>query len=288
MKAYLAEKIFPCMDFPLKVSCSSQLASMPQHYHDFVELVLVRQGHSIHNIYTNGADGKISYGIMQGDVFSIMPGEVHEYDRSKRFVVYNLAFHQQLISPEAANMEKLPSWRALYDPNPGIIRSKIHLTLSEHLAAEQCLKKIILELSSKKAGFRLSAKNALIDFLIIAGRANSIGWKTMKSGDNSGIIGSIEAMQTALNQPFDLNFYAKIASMSVSSYTRKFREATGLSPLDYFFCMRMEQIRWLLAETDLPLEEIAFQCGFCDTSYMIKSFRVHQGITPAKYRQIIR
>ena len=287
MKKYLAEKIFRIENFPLMATYASQLPSMPPHCHDFIEIVLIGQGHSIHNIHT-GESGELSYGLIQGDVFSVMPGEIHEYSESKNLVIYNIAFQKEIIADEIGELSKLNSWADLFNPSPGIIRNKIHLALSGRLAAEKCLKKMILEFSLKKSGFKLNAKIALLEFLIIAARTTAMEWKTSVKSNSPGIFESIRVMEEFSEKPFNLKSFAKIAAMSVSSYTRKFREATGLSPLDYFIGLRIEKVRWFLAETDLSISEIAFKCGFCDTNYMIKVFRIRQGITPGKYRSLVR
>ena len=287
MKIYLAEKVFRHEDFPLMVTYAPQRVSMPPHHHDFIEIVLIGQGHSIHTVQA-GEAGELSYGLIQGDVFSIMPGEIHKYSESKHLVVYNLALQKELIANEMEELSQLSSWAALFTPKPGTKRDKIHLALADRLAAERCLKKIVLELSLGKSGFKLSAKLALLEFLVIAARSLTLECEASGGLKNSCILESISAMEEFPEKPFHLESFAKIAAMSVSSYTKKFREATGLSPLDYFLGARMEKVHWLLAETNLSIAEVAARCGFCDTSYMIKLFRLKEGITPGKYRGLVR
>jgi len=287
MKIYLAEKVFRHEGFPLMVTYAPQRASMPPHRHDFIEIVLIGQGHSIHSVET-GEGGEFSYGLIQGDVFSIMPGETHKYSESKHLVVYNLALHKEIIAGEMDELARLSSWAALFSPKPGARRDKIHLPLSERLAAERCLKKIILELSLGKSGFKLNAKIALLEFLVIAARSLSLPCEASGGLKSSSILEAISAMEAFPEKPFHLEAFAQVAAMSVSSFTKKFREATGLSPLDYFLGARLEKVHWLLAETTLSMAEIAFTCGFCDTSYMIKLFRAKEGVTPGKYRSLVR
>ena len=287
MKEYLAEKTFKTNHFPLMVALAPQMPSMPLHYHDFIELVFVGHGHSIHSFFTDPS-GEISYGLIQGDVFSVMPGEVHKYSKSKNLILYNIAFQKEIIRNEIDELVKLNSWSLLFNANPGIIRKKIHLALPDLRAAEKCLKIIIMEFSLEKSGFELNAKIAFLEFLVIAARATETEWKASPNTTHTGILESINLMEEFPENPFHLKSFAEIAAMSVSSYTTKFREATGLSPLDYFIGIRMEKVRWLLSETSLSISEIAYKCGFCDTNYLIKLFRVRQGITPGKYRNLIR
>ena len=39
----------------------------------------------------------------------------------------------------------------------------------------------------------------------------------------------------------------------------------------------------LLASPDLTITEIAYRCGFNDSSYFVKTFRKYMGITPRAY-----
>jgi AraC-like DNA-binding protein/quercetin dioxygenase-like cupin family protein len=286
VKVYLSEKMFKHKDFPLAVTLAPQKASMPPHRHDFIEIVFVARGHSIHRARAKDS-GELSYGIIQGDVFSVMPGDSHEYSGSKNLQIYNIALQKSLIDNESGALSELGSWGVLFNQSPGASRGKTHLPLLERADAEQYLKKAQLELSLGGDGFRLAAKTAFLGFLITAARAAPVEWKTV-SGSNKGVFESLSMMEEFSQKPFDLESFARAAAMSVSSYTKKFRDSTGLSPLDYFTGLRMEKVRRMLTETDLSLNEIAFECGFSDTSYMIKLFRVRHGLPPGKYRSIVK
>ena len=50
----------------------------------------------------------------------------------------------------------------------------------------------------------------------------------------------------------------------------------------------MEQAKRLLAETDLPLSEIALQVGCTDQSHFSALFRAHVALTPTAYRDQTR
>jgi AraC-like DNA-binding protein/quercetin dioxygenase-like cupin family protein len=287
MKNYQSGRMFQDADFPLVVTHANQKASMPPHCHDFIEIVMVGQGHSIHNIDSTGL-APLPYGVLQGDVFSIMPGEIHHYAASKNFAIYNIAVKRDVIENEIPDLQALDSWRTILNPLEGAIRSKKHLMIPEYLNAKKCLEKIIFELSVKREGYRLAAKIAFLEFLIIVSRAMAVEWKTSQDKQNSKLLDTMTHMSGNLKRPFSLKDYANMASMSVSSYTQKFREATGLSPLEYFINLKMEQCRGFLMETDKSITEITFACGFNDPSYLIKLFRRREGITPAKLRKMIK
>ena len=65
-----------------------------------------------------------------------------------------------------------------------------------------------------------------------------------------------------LDQPLDLDTLAGHARMSLRTFTRRFREETGMSPGRWLVRQRVELARRLLEGTDLPIERVAAQAGF--------------------------
>ena len=53
--------------------------------------------------------------------------------------------------------------------------------------------------------------------------------------------------------------------------------------MQYVNWYRIEQAAWKLSHTDYSVTEIAFQCGFNDLSYFIRSFKKHKGVTPKQF-----
>ena len=62
----------------------------------------------------------------------------------------------------------------------------------------------------------------------------------------------------------------------------------GQSPKQYIVRHRLELAKRLLAQTDVPLMEVAMQVGFYDASVLGKKFREHEGLTPRQYRLKLR
>jgi transcriptional regulator GlxA family with amidase domain len=49
--------------------------------------------------------------------------------------------------------------------------------------------------------------------------------------------------------------------------------------------LRLEHAIELLKDTDFSIDEIAEECGFANTGYFIKTFRLSYGKTPGNFRQ---
>ena len=65
---------------------------------------------------------------------------------------------------------------------------------------------------------------------------------------------------------------------------RKIKAITGYKTTEYILMARLSKAKHLLRTTELPVGEIAMQCGIEDVGYFSTLFRKHVGMTPTMYR----
>lgn len=92
-------------------------------------------------------------------------------------------------------------------------------------------------------------------------------------------------MLQRLAEPLDLATLAAHARMSVRTFTRRFREETGLSPARWLARQRVEHARHLLETTDLPVDEVAGRAGFGTAVSLRQHLHAAVGVPPLAYRQ---
>ncbi|MER6948798.1 helix-turn-helix domain-containing protein [Nonomuraea sp. NPDC000554] len=95
-------------------------------------------------------------------------------------------------------------------------------------------------------------------------------------------------MLSRLQAPLDLDTLAGHAKMSVRTFTRRFREETGLSPAKWLTRQRVEHARHLLESTDLGVEEIARRAGFSTSVSLRQHLHAAVGVAPLAYRHTFR
>ena len=78
---------------------------------------------------------------------------------------------------------------------------------------------------------------------------------------------------------------SNLSGLSERSFKRRFRAATGMSPLDYVQALRLEEAKQHLESGGLSIEAIAEAVGYEDPSFFGRLFRRRVGITPAHYRR---
>ncbi|MCM3786413.1 response regulator [Neobacillus mesonae] len=76
---------------------------------------------------------------------------------------------------------------------------------------------------------------------------------------------------------------ADIAGMSVTYFSRLFKEETGLSYIQYLIKIRMEKARSLLEQQFCSATEACERIGYTDYPHFSKTFKRHYGIAPADY-----
>jgi transcriptional regulator GlxA family with amidase domain len=76
--------------------------------------------------------------------------------------------------------------------------------------------------------------------------------------------------------------------ISVRSLNRRFREATGKTPLQYLQQIRLDNAKELLRASNLSIAEVAFNSGYADCSYFSAQFRKAISLSPKAYRDLVR
>lgn len=72
--------------------------------------------------------------------------------------------------------------------------------------------------------------------------------------------------------------------MSPRNFKRRFRAATGDTPVGYLQRYRIETAKRLLERTGLGIEEVAAEVGYQDPSFFRRLFKKHTQLTPRQYR----
>ena len=91
-----------------------------------------------------------------------------------------------------------------------------------------------------------------------------------------------------LGEPLTLADLAAHARMSVRTFTRRFRDETGLSPLRWLAGQRLALARQLLESTDAPIDRVAAEAGFGTPASLRQHLRATIGVAPGSYRRSYR
>lgn len=106
----------------------------------------------------------------------------------------------------------------------------------------------------------------------------------LKKRDSGNILQAMEHIHMNLNQELTVRQLAEMACLSTGHFTRKFKQLTQLTPLEYINKQRIEKAQLFLNTTSNSCMEIAEACGYKSNAYFCKIFKKYIGQSPGNYR----
>lgn len=86
-------------------------------------------------------------------------------------------------------------------------------------------------------------------------------------------------------QEVTLDELAALANLSKYYLCRLFKQAYGMSPIQYHLSVRLEKAKQMIQWTDLPLSQIAESLGFQSIYAFSRAFRKLERVPPSYYRK---
>lgn len=93
----------------------------------------------------------------------------------------------------------------------------------------------------------------------------------------------IEFIEDNIDRTIGLTELAEIVKVSRFHFTRLFKQSTGMTAIGFVEQCRIRRAQSLIAETDIPLAEIALMTGYADQSHFTRRFHRRTGRTPAAF-----
>ena len=157
----------------------------------------------------------------------------------------------------------------------------------ESMDITSCLRNILREMEQKQPGYE-DICQAFMEILIIR-LMRSTGLSVPTEPQNSVGNHQCAAVRRYIDHHFKesltLDQLAEEAHMNKFYLSHAFKQEYGISPINYMISRRLEESKYLLAETDLSMSQIAQLLGFSSLSYFSQVFRKTQGLSPMEYRQ---
>lgn len=108
---------------------------------------------------------------------------------------------------------------------------------------------------------------------------------TDKEINNTHIDRFIHLVGTHLKEQHSVQFYADKLCITPNYLNEIITSVMGVSAKQYIQNKVIDEAMRLLAYTDAPISDIAFELHFSTVSYFIRRFRQHTGETPLLYRK---
>ena len=92
-------------------------------------------------------------------------------------------------------------------------------------------------------------------------------------------------MNENINSTVDLKQIANDLNVSYSLFRKRFKEYTGISPLQYYMQLKIKHAQDLLLNTSSSIKIIASETGFENLFYFSKIFKKITGYSPSNFRK---
>jgi DNA-binding response OmpR family regulator len=86
------------------------------------------------------------------------------------------------------------------------------------------------------------------------------------------------------NEGFNVAFFSKEIGISTTQLNLKLKNLIGQSTNQFIKSIRLQRAAALLLNETGTVSEIGFQTGFSSTSYFVRSFKKHFGVSPGTYK----
>ncbi|MBP3311220.1 MAG: helix-turn-helix domain-containing protein [Butyricicoccus sp.] len=254
-------------NIPPELGCISQLTSMRAghttvlHWHDYLEFELVLSGSGEHRL-----EGR-SYEFAPGDCWLIGSTDSHSLYYHEDTTLASIYINPEILDPSLRELARIGT--------PFVC----HLDEKErqealHIAREICGQ------TPQMPYTRPYCAALVTQLLVNLARANRI-----KENPLPPLIKAASAFAEAhYLENIALTDAADALSVSPNHLSARFRRVTGVSFTEYVMGLRMKQACHLLAATDMPIRDIAADCGFSSAEYFHAVFKKYTAMTPAAYR----
>lgn len=252
----------------------SHLPDNLPHRHTYFEACLVG-GHGAGTFTNLGTD----HALRPGTLFLARPGAVHQIRNGQEpwMELFWVSFGWS--SDEAPRTEADRLLRAFVDSDACVVPDEDGRVASLWTALRQVAggPTVPEQVASLALSLVLGIAQALTP-------GHGVPLEEQRS-ENAAARLAVRYIQDNLNRPLSLAEIAAHVSLSERHFTRLFATYTGTSPARYVQLTRLDRANALLHGTDMPIKEIAQECGFTDVAYFTRCFAQRYGTPPAAHRR---
>ena len=247
------------------------------HIHDYYEIYYLMSGSRRYFI------NHTLYNVEPGDAILVNKGDLHlttSISSEHYHERYLLTFSDEFVKPILQYLKE--------DDFMECFRSKkIHIAASKRYAFEALLHKLNAEFEKKDIYSDFLSKTHMAELLIFLNRSSK--HRVVPFDDitvhEERIQDVCKYIMNYYNQPITLAEISKMAYMSPTYFSKKFKKVTGFGFNEYLNNVRIKMAANMLIETQYSVTEIARFCGYKDSNYFGDVFKKIMNVSPSKYRK---
>ena len=263
--------------------CSIPLdfSSVPSHWHDEMELIVIQKGHGLVRV-----DLEIRR-VKAGDIVVVLPGQLHSIRQygSSSMEYENIIFKFDML---LSHKEDVCNTKFLRPYVEGQVRYDDWIDGSRdyHREMAECIRKIDRLCNQRPKGYQMGVKSYLYEFFFLLfshEEPRKCEGVNRKSLDKMKQI--LEKIEKDYANPLDIEGMAEFAGFSQSHFMKFFKNHLGVSFVQYLNDYRLLVAARSLLVSNEDVTAIAMSSGFPNVSYFNRLFKKKFHKTPLEYRK---
>ena len=254
--------LYPSVEHPKKYYFDPHKGRVLSEY----QLLYISKGQGV---FTSDTTKKCT--VQKGQVIILFPGQWHTYtpDLETGWNEYYIGFEGSIINNLVkygfvSKTEQVLEV-GMSEDFVNLFISAIKVAKEDRKSAQQFLAGIVFHMLGMILSFSKNHNFESDEFGQIIERAKIIMFENVSS-------------------KIDLQELANNLGTSYSWFRKTFKEYTGYAPAHYFQELKLRRAKELLAETTIPIKEIAYDLNFSSYEYFLSFFKKNVGCTPLEYR----
>lgn len=255
-------EVYPPLEHPASYLFNTQNGRVLNEY----QLLYITKGQGQ---FASDASGRCD--ICEGDMFLLFPGEWHTYKPDE-----STGWHEYWIGFDGKIMDEWVRHGFFSKENP-----VFNIGLHEEMIT--LYKRAIIIADAQEANYQQALAGIvsnLISMAIYLSRNHDFSGSDIAAKISQAKITVHENISTVTPEGL-----ADLVCMSYSKFRKIFKEYTGFAPSQYIQEVRIKIAKELLANTSMPIKEIAYELGYENKDYFFTVFKKVTQTTPIGYRQ---
>jgi AraC-like DNA-binding protein len=256
----------------------------PWHCHPEAELILVLQSHGYRIV------GDSIQSLQRGDLVLLGPNLPHAYQHKDRLSAHQTPAHCVLLQFEERFWSTMLDLPAMAPVRRLLQRAAVGLQVQG--ATRKLVAAMLLEMLKLRGLPRIAVFLQALDALAHSRNCRTVassGFPTaLPAWEQERVDRIYQFIDQNYHRPIRLADAAKLAHMSDGAFSRFFRAHMGKTFPAFVNDLRIGRACRLLAESEMPITEIALSCGYRNLSNFNRQFLQAKRLSPSDFRRQMR
>jgi AraC-like DNA-binding protein/quercetin dioxygenase-like cupin family protein len=260
---------------------------VPPHRHNYIELLYVWSGSCSQTI--NGQ--RIE--CIQGDVCILDTKTTHSVDEAgEKDIIVNILMRKEFFASTFLNRMTRQGILAEFLINAvtqGHEKQRyLFFRTLGNSKFHDCMQDTLREYYSNDIGKREVMESYMIIMfteLLRIYRQNPVDHHRLSKPSNMKLLDVLEYIENNYEkEQCSLKSVAEHFKLNEKYLTMLLKKKTGRSFVEHLQEQKLNKAKMLLLNSDLPITEVIALCGYNNTNFFYKKFKMSEGCTPAEYR----